>query len=132
MRGDIMNDDSHYDNSVQEPTGERNRHALLRPRYAPASPGGRATLLAKLAFETDPADVHLDLELVTRASSWWLAQPEAYARCHIPGALNLADPHHQPGDDGVLPRDKVIVTYCWDRDATAPQGRAKLAALGFA
>lgn len=88
---------------------------------------------AKLSVETDPADVRLDLErgsdriVVLDARS-----AEAYAECHIPGAVSL--PHrnigpHMPAD---LPTDRVIVTYCWGPGCNAaPKAAIKLAALGF-
>ncbi len=89
--------------------------------------------LAKLAFETDPADVHLDLErgqpgivvLDTRS-------PDAFARCHIPGARNLPTRTISPATTASLPRDKVIVVYCWGPGCNgSTRAAAKLAALGF-
>ncbi len=56
--------------------------------HPPAEPAAAERhFLSKLAVETDPADVHLDLErghpgiVVVDTRS-----PDAYARCHIPGA----------------------------------------------
>ncbi len=102
--------------------------------HAPAEPAeAERHFLAKLAFETDPADVHLDLErrypgivvLDTRS-------PDAYARCHIPGALNLPTRSISPETTASLPRDQVIVTYCWGPGCNgSTKAAAKLAALGF-
>ena len=102
--------------------------------HAPAEPAvARQHFLAKLAFETDPADVHLDLErrhpgivvIDTRS-------PDAYARCHIPGAMNLPTRTISPETTASLPRDKVIVTYCWGPGCNgSTRAAAKLAGLGF-
>jgi rhodanese-related sulfurtransferase len=89
--------------------------------------------LSKLAVETDPADVHLDLErrhagivLVDTRS------PDAYARCHIPGAINLPARTITAETAAALPRDKVIVAYCWGPGCNgSTKAAAKLAALGF-
>jgi len=134
MRGDIMNDNSHYDNSVRSrPVSATATHSFVL-EHAPAEPGtAERHFLAKLAFETDPADVHLDLErgypgiavVDTRS-------PDAYARCHIPGALNLPTRTISPETTASLPRDKVIVTYCWGPGCNgSTRAAAKLAALGF-
>jgi len=102
-------------------------HAAAEPAAA------ERHFLAKLAFETDPADVHLDLErghpgiaLVDSRS------PEAYARCHIPGAINLPTRTISQETTASLPRDKVIVSYCWGPGCNgSTRAAAKLAALGF-
>ena len=68
---------------------------------------------AKLAFETDPSDVHADLGkgirdfVVVDCRS-----PESFEKGHVPGAVNL--PYRRMTSDGVrhLPKDKVLVTYC--------------------
>jgi hypothetical protein len=85
---------------------------LEHPAAEPAA--AERHFLARLAFETDPADVHLDLGrghpgivLVDSRS------PEAYARCHIPGAINLPTRTINRDTTASLPHDKVIVTYCW-------------------
>src|SRR5712664_4166214 len=58
--------------------------------------------------------------------------PDAYARCHIPGAINLATRTISPETTASLPRDKVIVTYCWGPGCNgSTRAAAKLAALGF-
>jgi len=65
----------------------------------------------KLACETDPADVYQhglagkdDFVLVDVRS------PAAFGESHVPRAINL------PGGrdaERVLPKDKLIVVYCW-------------------
>jgi len=90
---------------------------------APSS--AQAYFAAKLACETDPADVWADLEagmpgfvvVDTRSA-------DAYAQGHVPGALSL--PHAEIDERSIaaLPAGGVAVTYCWGRAATpAPRAR---------
>jgi rhodanese-related sulfurtransferase len=88
---------------------------------------------SKLAVETDPADVHQDLE---RGHSGIVVvdtrSPDAYARCHVRGAINLPTRTIGPETTGALSRDKVIVTYCWGPGCNgSTKAAATLAALGF-
>jgi rhodanese-related sulfurtransferase len=88
---------------------------------------------AKLAVETDPWDVNADLErggeriLVVDARG-----PEPYGECHVRGAINL--PHRAMNAESTagLPRDRVIVVYCWGPACNAAaKGALRLASLGF-
>lgn len=88
---------------------------------------------AKLAFGTDPSDVHADLEngvdgfVVVDARS-----AENFGRGHVPGAISL--PHRQMNEAsvGILPKDKLIVVYCDGTGCNAStKAAAKLTALGF-
>lgn len=102
--------------------------------FAPASPlDAAAHFAAKLSLEVDPADVHFDLEkgikdfvvVDTRSTA-------DYEREHIPGAISL--PHRQMSEDTTkdLPRDRIIVTYCWGTACNAStKGALNLARLGF-
>ena len=88
---------------------------------------------ARLAFETDPADVHADLMkgdprfvLVDARSR------EAFARSHLPGAVSLPWRHIGAESTRDLPRDRLLVTYCWGPSCNASTKAAlKLARLGF-
>ena len=89
--------------------------------------------LSKLAVETDPADVHEDLRrghggiVVVDTRS-----PQAFALCHVPGAINLPTRTISPETTTSLPRDRVIVTYCWGPGCNgSTKAAARLAALGF-
>lgn len=112
---------------------------------APASPGGAVTAVtadpadaarhfaAKLAFETDPADVAADRAagrggfVVVDARS-----REAYAAGHVPGALSLPHASMDATSTAGLSREDVHVVYCWSPGCNAgDKGAAKLAALGF-
>lgn len=102
-------------------------HPAVRPEDA------HRHFAAKLAVETDPSDVHLDLErgvpqiVVVDARS-----SEAYADCHIPGAINLPHRSISATTAAELPRDVVVVTYCWSPACNAASKAAlKLSALGF-
>ncbi len=58
--------------------------------------------------------------------------PEAYARGHVPGAINLPHRTIDSSTTASLPRDKVIVTYCDGVFCNAStKAAAKLTALGF-
>jgi rhodanese-related sulfurtransferase len=111
---------------------------IARPRVTAVPPAGPALAARhfqwRLALETDPADVHADLEagvadfvlVDTRA-------PAAFAAGHIPGALNL--PYAEIDAENVaakLPRGRLIVTYCSSAACNAAtKGAAALAALGY-
>lgn len=88
---------------------------------------------SKLSFETDPSDVYTDLKnhvpglVVIDART-----PEAYAKAHVPGSINL--PHGKIDDTTTvsLAKDKVLVTYCEGVFCNAStKAAAKLTALGF-
>jgi rhodanese-related sulfurtransferase len=88
---------------------------------------------SKLSLETDPSDVYHDITnkifgiIVLDART-----PEAYAKGHVPGAINLPYRTIDTSTTASLPRDKVIVTY---RDGVfcnaSTKAAAKLTALGF-
>ena len=109
----------------------------IRPRVTTAA-SAAAPLAARhfqwrLEFETDPSDVHADLEagvadfvLVDTRSR------EAFAAAHIPGAVNV--PYREIDETIVelLPPDRSVVVYC-DGPAcnAATRGAAALAGLGY-
>ncbi len=88
---------------------------------------------SKLALETDPSDVYTDMEngetgfIVIDART-----PVAYAKGHVPGAINLWHRTINPETTAGLPKDKILVTYCAGIYCNAStKAAAKLAALGF-
>jgi rhodanese-related sulfurtransferase len=88
---------------------------------------------SKLSFETDPSDVYHDITkkifgiIVLDART-----PEAYAKGHVPGAINLPYRTIDTSTTASLPQDKVIVTYCDGVFCNAStRAAAKLTALGF-
>ncbi|GAO02417.1 rhodanese-like domain-containing protein [Anaeromyxobacter sp. PSR-1] len=98
----------------------------------PASPeDAHRHFLARLAFETDPSDLHTDLArekpglVVVDARS-----AAAFADLHIPGAVNL--PARSIDAAAAEPlRGKLVVTYCWSASCNAAtKAAARLAGLG--
>lgn len=92
----------------------------------------RAHFAARLAFETDCADVHealkngpLDFVLLE------VRGPNAYARGHVPGALNL--PYREMTEDRLAawPPDTLFVVYCAGPHCNgADRGALRLSELG--
>jgi hypothetical protein len=78
----------------------------------PAEAGaGAERFLSRLAFETDPSDVYTDL--MNKIPGILVVDPrtpEAYARGHVPGAINLPYRKIDSLTTSMLPRDKVLVT----------------------
>lgn len=88
---------------------------------------------AKLSYETDPADLHADLEkgvsgiIVIDARS-----TRSFAEEHIPGALSLPSRSIDADATSGLPRDATLVTYCWGPGCNGSTKAAlRLSALGF-
>jgi rhodanese-related sulfurtransferase len=87
----------------------------------------------RLQYETDPSDVWADqssgvadfIVIDARAR-------EAYAAGHVPGAISLP---HREIDERVyawLPRQTLLITYCWGPGCNAATKAAmKLASLGY-
>ena len=86
----------------------------------------------KLAFETDCADVHD--ALVRGEPGFALLEargPAAYARGHVPGALNL--PHRAITEEALAtwPEDTLFVVYCAGPHCNgADRAALRLARLG--
>lgn len=87
----------------------------------------------KLAFETDPADVRMEMEsgeadfLLLDARS-----REAFAGGHIPGAISLPYREITVESTAAFDKSRLIVTYCWSPacNAAAKAG-LRLSELGF-
>ncbi|HEV7664090.1 MAG TPA: rhodanese-like domain-containing protein [Chloroflexota bacterium] len=109
------------------------RFSLVHEFTAAAPESARAHFEAKLAFETDPADVYLDQQKGHAAVVLLDARsPEAFAAEHIPGALNLASRHITAETTAAFDPQRLIVTYCWGPGCNgSTRAAARLAALGF-
>ncbi|HEX2066194.1 MAG TPA: rhodanese-like domain-containing protein [Candidatus Thermoplasmatota archaeon] len=87
----------------------------------------------KLAFETDPSDVHADLQKGVRGLVVVDCRSAAsYAQGHVPGALSL--PHRTITAETTqhLAKDVTYVTYCTSVSCNASaKGALRLARLGF-
>lgn len=103
-------------------------------QYPAADPTAAAKhFLARLSLETDPSDVHHDMQngiggfVVVDVRS-----AEAFAKGHLPNATSLPHPTIGSQTTAGLPQDAVLVLYCWGPHCNAAQkAGAKLAALGF-
>ncbi len=100
----------------------------------PADPAtAHSHFSTKLAFETDPSDVYTDLKNDIKDITVVDARtPEAFAKGHVPGSINL--PHRKLDDTTTmsLAKDRVIVTYCDGVFCNAStKAAARLTALGF-
>ncbi|HUH08138.1 MAG TPA: rhodanese-like domain-containing protein [Egibacteraceae bacterium] len=91
---------------------------------------------ARLACETDPADVRADLSAADGGEPAFVlidARPrDAFADAHLPGAISL--PHAEILPEAVewLPKDRPVVTYCWSISCNAGvKAAAALSALGY-
>ena len=86
----------------------------------------------KLAFEADCADVHAALKGGDAGFVLLEARgPAAYARGHVPGALNL--PHRAITEEALAawPRDTLFVVYCAGPHCNgADRAALRLARLG--
>ena len=77
---------------------------------------------SKLSVETDPSDVMLDLQ---RGQTGFIVvdvrSTDDFEECHVEGAINF--PYRQINAETVtrLPKDKVIVVYCWGPGCNLPQ-----------
>jgi len=114
-------------------TTRRGRFSLVT-EWGPGPPDEAAEHYAsRLAFETDSSDLHADLGkgddgLVILD----VRSPEAYAKEHIPGAINL--PHRRINASAIaaLGGGRAVVTYCWGPGCNASTKAAfRLAELGI-
>ena len=88
---------------------------------------------ARLSVETDPSDVHHDLEAgVAGLVVADTRSADAFAQEHVAGAISL--PYRDLDEESTarLSRDVLYVVYCWDPGCNAgAKGAARLAELGF-
>ena len=88
---------------------------------------------SRLSFETDPSDVYTDL--MNEVSGIIVIDArtiDAYARGHVPGAVNLPWRTIDQSTTSLLSKDQVLVTYCDGVYCNAStKAAARLSALGF-
>ncbi|ETW94049.1 MAG: hypothetical protein ETSY1_36525 [Candidatus Entotheonella factor] len=101
---------------------------------AAACDDAQAFFQQKLRFETDPADVYTDMKNgVDDFILLDVRSPEAYAKSHAIGALNLPSATIDATTTVDLPPGKLLVVYCWGPGCNgATKAAMKLSALGFA
>ena len=113
----------------------RTAFSFVREIPAADPPIAHRHFAAKLAFETDPADVFLDLQRERGGIRLLdVRSAEAYEQCHIPGAVSL--PTRAITGEAVeaagLTKDELLVVYCWGPACNgATRAAAKLSALGY-
>ena len=90
-------------------------------------------LATKLAMETDSTDIRSDIDRGTARALIVDVRPrEAYEQCRVPGALSLPYRSITSGTTAAIPKDTILVTYCWGPHCNAStKGALKLAALGY-
>jgi rhodanese-related sulfurtransferase len=108
-------------------------HSFVLEHPVAAPDVGRQHFAARLTCETDPSDVHADLDRgVDRIVVVDTRSPQHYADCHIPGALNIPHRTITPESTAHLSPDVCVVVYCWGPGCNAAtKGAARLSALGF-
>jgi rhodanese-related sulfurtransferase len=87
----------------------------------------------KLAFETDPSDVHADLQKGVRGFVVVDCRSvESYAKSHVAGAIGLSYRTITAETTRYLPKDATLVTYCTSVSCnSSTKGALRLAKLGF-
>jgi rhodanese-related sulfurtransferase len=108
--------------------------SLVLEHPTPDREAALAHFRAKLALETDPADVHEGLmageERLVLVDA---RSPQAYAAGHVPGAVNLPHRAMDAASTAALARDKLYVVYCDGIGCNAStKGALRLTLLGFA
>jgi rhodanese-related sulfurtransferase len=92
-----------------------------------------AHFAARLSFETDPSDVHADLEagvvglvvVDTRSSAAW-------DQGHLPAAIHLPTGEIAEHAVALIPAGSAVVTYCWGPGCNgATRAALAFAALGY-
>ncbi|MES2155295.1 MAG: rhodanese-like domain-containing protein [bacterium] len=104
---------------------------LETPAAEPALAVGH--FAARLAFETDPSDVHADVQKgIAGLVVVDTRRPESYAKGHVPGAVNLPYRHITAESTARLDRNATYVCYCAGVGCNAStKGALRLAGLGF-
>ncbi|MGA2512353.1 MAG: rhodanese-like domain-containing protein [Candidatus Limnocylindrales bacterium] len=99
----------------------------------PAKPAARFHWVGTLGTLRHPADLYPDVMLGTPGVIVVDARyPEAYAREHLPGAINLPHVGLDEATTADLPCDALYVVYCWNTSCHASTRTARrLQALGF-
>jgi len=87
---------------------------------------------AKLAFEIDPSDLFEAMNNGERIVPVDARRPVAFAKEHIPGAINIPNRSMNEENTKSLRKDVLYVTYCDGIGCNAStKGALNLASLGF-
>lgn len=88
-----------------------------------------AHFAGRLAYETDPSDVYADLD--SAVAGLWVVDTRsaaAWNQGRIPGAHHVPTAEIAARATQMVPRDAVVVTYCWGPGCNG----STVAALEFA
>jgi len=112
---------------------KESQFSFLQETLAANPEDARRHFQAKLTFETDPWDVKTDME---RGRSDFIMidtrSADDFEARRIAGAINLPHRSINAKTTAGLPKDKVMVTYCWGPGCnSSTKGALKLASLGF-
>lgn len=92
-----------------------------------------AHFAAKLAYETDPSDVHADQHRGARFVLIDSCGSAAWDQGRITGALHMPTAEIAGRAPAEIPRDLPVVTYCWGPGCNgATRAALEFAKLGFA
>lgn len=92
-----------------------------------------AHFAAKLAYETDPSDVHADQHRGARFVLIDSRGSAAWDQGRITGALHMPTAEIAGRAPAEIPRDLPVVTYCWGPGCNgATRAVLEFAKLGFA
>jgi rhodanese-related sulfurtransferase len=108
-------------------------HSFVLEHRAATPADAQRHFVARLSVETDPSDVHADLERgVDRIIVVDARSNQHFAECHVPGAINLPHRSITAETTASLSRDVCVVVYCWGPACNAAtKAGARLSALGF-
>jgi rhodanese-related sulfurtransferase len=108
-------------------------HSFVLEHPAATPDEARRHFTSKLGVETDPSDVHADLERgVHRIVVVDARSAQHFAECHVPGAITLPHRSITAETTASLSRDICVVVYCWGPACNAAtKAGARLSALGF-
>ena len=92
-----------------------------------------AHFVAKLSVETDPSDVHRNMEKGVDAFTLVdVRHPAQFRECHIRGAVNIPALAISPTTTQRLDRPTLVIVHCWGPGCNgASKAAARLSALGF-
>ena len=87
---------------------------------------------AKLEYEIDPADLNEALRRGDKILLVDTRKPEAYERCHIPGAIIIPHRTMSTTTTAHLDKEALVVTYCDGiRCNGSTKGALNMVQLGF-
>ncbi|MEO8562497.1 MAG: rhodanese-like domain-containing protein [bacterium] len=108
-------------------------HSFVLEHHAASSADANRHFAAKLSVETDPSDVHADLERnVDRILVIDARSAQHFEECRVPGATSMPHRSITAESTASLSRDVCLVVYCWGPACNAAaKACVRFSALGF-